>query len=203
MPPKPKFTKENIVDIAFKFVRENGWEGLSARYIAKQLNSSTMPIYSILGSMQELEKEIVRKALDLFYEYCIKEKTGDPWKDSGIGYIEFAIKEKHLFRSINDEKHAPMRKELGMEYWRALAESLSDYEHFKGLKEEQIEHVRIARWFMVHGLASLVNTSSTSFRTEEEFTRVIQLCSRALLRGFKQEFEENPTASFMPADSDP
>ncbi len=198
MPPKPKFSKEEIIDIAFEFVRKNGWEGLSARYIAKQLDSSTMPIYSIFGSMQQIEKEIVRKALGLFYAQCVEKKTGDPFEDSGIGYIQFAKREKHLFRSINDEKHAPMRREIGLEYWRELAESLSDYEPFKGLSEEQVEIIRIARWFLVYGMASLVNTASTTFESEEEFTKAIQLCSRALIKGFKQEFEENPMASFRP-----
>ncbi len=202
MPPKPKFSREEIIDIAFEFVRENGWEGLSARYIAKQLNSSTMPIYSIFGSMQEIEKEIVRKALDLFYEHCVLEKTGDPWEDSGIGYIQFAKKEKHLFRSINDEKHAPMRREIGLEYWSTLAESLSDYGPFKGLSREQVENIRIARWFLVHGMASLVNTASTTFQSEEEFTKAIQLCSRALITGFKKEFEEDPGFSFRPERTD-
>ncbi len=197
MPPKPKFTKEDIIDIAFKFVRENGWEGLSARYIAKQLNSSTMPIYSIFGSMQEIEKEIVRKALALFYESCTKRKTGDPWEDSGIGYLEFAKKEKHLFRSINDEKHAPMRREIGMEYWAAIRESLADYEPFKGLDERQVEHIRIARWYLVHGIASLVNTASTIFESDEEFVKIIRLCSSALIKGFKKEFEDDPTSSFF------
>ncbi len=202
MPPKPKFSREDIIDIAFEFVRENGWEGLSARYIAKQLNSSTMPIYSILGSMQEIEKEIVRKALNLFYGYCEREKTGDPFEDSGIGYIEFAKKEKHLFRSINDEKHAPMRREITRDYWRALGESLSDYGPFKGLSKEQIDHIRVARWFLVHGMASLVNTASTTFEREEEFTRVIQLCSRVLIKGFKKEFEDNPASLFRQGEAD-
>ncbi len=100
MPPKLKFTKAEIVDAAFQFVRENGWAALSTRSLADALGSSVRPIYSHFNSRDELEKEIALNCVDLLYSYMVREWTGDPWCDHGIGYVKFAQKEKRLFRSL-------------------------------------------------------------------------------------------------------
>jgi AcrR family transcriptional regulator len=113
MPPKFKFTKEEMVDAAFKIVRRKGWGALSTRSLAGQLGSSSRPIYSFFHSITELEEEIVRKAVDLLYKYMVRKRTGDPWIDHGIGYVMFAHKEKHLFRAVNDENHIAFFKKYG------------------------------------------------------------------------------------------
>ena len=100
MPVKSKFTAEDIIDAAFLIVRSEGAEKCSARAIAHELNSSTMPIYSCLSSMKELKEAVLKKALDLLISYETKVRTGDVLLDMGIGYIMFAKTEKHLFRML-------------------------------------------------------------------------------------------------------
>ena len=56
MPPKPKFTKEDIVEAAFNIVREQGWEALTQRSIAQKLNASIGPIYSSLSNQWPILK---------------------------------------------------------------------------------------------------------------------------------------------------
>ena len=46
MPPKPKFTREQLVDAAFELVREQGVDALVARELAKRLNTTTTPIFT-------------------------------------------------------------------------------------------------------------------------------------------------------------
>ena len=41
MPPKPKFTVEEVLDAALAIVRESGEEALTARSLGTALNSST------------------------------------------------------------------------------------------------------------------------------------------------------------------
>lgn len=56
MPPKPKCTKEQIVKAALKLVSERGEKALTARELGKKLGSSSCPIFTALGSMDELVK---------------------------------------------------------------------------------------------------------------------------------------------------
>ena len=138
MPPKFKFTKEEIIDTAFNLVRQSGWPALSTRSLAEVLGTSARPIYSHFNSMDELEKEIAKRGVDLLYTYMIQERTGDPWQDHGIGYVIFAKEERCLFLGLNDQKHIKFFKEFGEIIWNTLTESLAEYPPFQGLSEEQI-----------------------------------------------------------------
>ena len=47
MPPKPKFTKEEIVAAALELVSANGIEALTARELSAYLGSSARPIFTV------------------------------------------------------------------------------------------------------------------------------------------------------------
>ncbi len=55
------FTKEMIVDAAFQLTREKGWGAVTARNVARRLGSSTMPLYSSMKSMEDIEAEVRRR----------------------------------------------------------------------------------------------------------------------------------------------
>ena len=191
MSPKNKFNKDEIINLAFEYVRKNGWEGLSARYLAQQLNASTMPIYSYIGSMKNLEEEIVKKAYDLLYEHITTSTTGDIWLDQGLGYVQFAKLENPLFQCINDHKHGHLRRKYGLKIWKKLAENLSDYQAFEGLAPEQLDAIRDARWVYVHGLSTLINNSILETYDDEQLKQYIQMTQNVLLMGFKEMFKKN------------
>ena len=52
MPPKPKFTKEEIVAAALTLVSEKGMEALTARELGLRLGSSARPIFTVFQSME-------------------------------------------------------------------------------------------------------------------------------------------------------
>lgn len=155
MPPKQKYSADDVVEAAFAIVRRHGWKGLSARAIAKELNASTRPVYDYFQSMKHIEKEVVKKALATFVEYIGRDRTGDKWLDQALGYITFAGNEKHLFRCINDEEHIHYQKEFAGHHWLALGDQLADDERFKDLPEETVNRIRVVRWFLLHGISYL------------------------------------------------
>lgn len=189
MPPKVKFKKEDIVQIAFDYVRENGWKGLTARYLSEQLNSSTMPIYSYFKSMSLLEEAVVKEAMELYLEYIITPVTGDIWIDHGVGYVMFALKEKFLFRSVFDEAHDHLRARYSSIIWERTGRELSTYERFKELSDNQVMHLRKGRWVMMHGLASLVNTGAIPVADVNEIEKLVKTASNVLFSGVKDNFD--------------
>ena len=193
MPPKFKFTREEIVDSAFKIVRRKGCGALSTRSLAGELGSSSRPIYSFFSSITELEEEIVKEAVDLLYKYMIRRRTGDPWLDHGIGYVMFALKEKHLFRAVNDEKHIRYFKKYGDLIWNTLSNSLSDYPAFQGLSEEQIYKIQGTRWLFAHGLAFQASNPPPRTWDTKMIVRVMQEGSLAILDGLKLQFNSSQT----------
>ena len=170
MPPKQKFSREDVIEAAFQIVRRHGWQGLSARAIAKELDASTRPIYDYFQSMKRIEMEVVKKALAVFVEFIGRDRTGDKWLDQALGYILFAGTEKHLFRCINDETHIHYQKEFARQHWLALRDQLSDDERFQGLPEKAIDRIRVVRWFLVHGIAFLAANGWMDFPEAEDTT---------------------------------
>ena len=46
MPPRPKFTREDIIEKAYELARKNGIESVVARELGKQLGTSSSPIFT-------------------------------------------------------------------------------------------------------------------------------------------------------------
>lgn len=58
MPPKPRFTREEIVAAALDIVSRQGIEALTARELGEVLGSSARPIFTVFRSMEELQQEV-------------------------------------------------------------------------------------------------------------------------------------------------
>ena len=59
MPPKPKFTREEIVAAALDIVRERGLKGLTARDLGARLGASARPIFTVFENMEDLTREVM------------------------------------------------------------------------------------------------------------------------------------------------
>ena len=72
MPPKPRFTREEIVAAALDIVSRKGIEALTARELGETLSSSARPIFTVFRSMEELQQEVARAfAGEGYEEYAI------------------------------------------------------------------------------------------------------------------------------------
>jgi AcrR family transcriptional regulator len=186
---KAQFSCEEIVETAFEMVRENGWKGLSVPAVAKAINASTMPIYSHFKNVRELEDAVYLMALDLLGIRMSVERTGDKWLDHGIGYLRFAAEEEHLFRCLFDGRN-PELQIASLKKWNQLMlEQLTDYPLFEGLDEEHIQMIRYARFMLIYGMASGINSGWHSKKTEKEQVSFLRKTTKALYDGLKAQFE--------------
>ena len=64
MPPKVKFTKDEIIQAALNVARVKGASSVSTRDIAAELQVSTRPIFTYFDTMEEVRAEI-RKAAEV------------------------------------------------------------------------------------------------------------------------------------------
>ena len=70
MPPKPKFTKEEIVQAALGIVSQKGVEALTAKELGDALGSSARPIFTVFNSMKEVQDEVRAAAMRRFESYA-------------------------------------------------------------------------------------------------------------------------------------
>ena len=71
MPPKPKITREMVVDAAFEVARQTGSENINARTVSKQLNCSTQPVMYHFATIEALKKAAYEKADNYHTQYLM------------------------------------------------------------------------------------------------------------------------------------
>lgn len=67
MPPRVKFSREEIVRAALDVAREKGADAMTTRDIAARLGVSTQPIFTYFRSMAEV-RAAVHAAAETFYQ---------------------------------------------------------------------------------------------------------------------------------------
>lgn len=189
MPPKAKFTKEQITKAAMELVRERGAEALTARALGNALNSSSCPIFTVFDNMEEVRCSVIQAAKAVYKEYVNRGLKETPaFKGVGTQYILFAINEPNLFRllfmtgqdAIPDfDGILPMIDES---YERILASIVTGYGMERGAAKRLYRHL----WIYTHGIATLCVSKMCSF-TPEEISGMMTEVFRSLLKSIKEE----------------
>lgn len=101
MPPRVKFTKEEIVEAALRVTREGGIDSLTARSLASELGASTRPMFTYFETVDELKHEVHEAAKGIYKTY-IERGLAEPVPFLGVGQntIRFAREEPELFRLL-------------------------------------------------------------------------------------------------------
>ncbi len=158
MPPKAKFTREEVIDRALDVVRKEGMKGLTARTLGRALGVSSCPIFTLFSGMEEVFEEMLARAHAL-YEQKLREtvESGEypAYKGSGMGYILFAKEEKELFKLLFMRDRSRERITDGKEELRPILTALQTN---LGLTEEQAYLFHLEMWVYVHGIATMIAT---------------------------------------------
>ena len=165
MPPKVKITKKDIINAALSLVKGSGGDTVNARAIAKELRSSTQPIFSNFASMEELLGEVRAAAYESYLEFirCEVESGKYPqYKAFGMAYIRFAKEEKELFKLLfmcDREKSKPTEAPD----FDAAVEIIMTA---NGLSRERASLMHLEMWTAVHGIGTMLATSFLSLDFE-------------------------------------
>lgn len=121
MPPKAKYSREEIIEKAFEMARKKGIDSVVARELGKQLGTSSSPIFTAFKNMEELHGEVRGMAMKEFESYISDAVNYTPaFKYVGMKMIEFAMKEPKLFQLLY------MREHKGNQTFGMLVEELGD-----------------------------------------------------------------------------
>lgn len=185
MPKKIKYCEEDIVSAAFSVARDHGFEVLSTRTIAKKLNCSTMPVYSLFKSKKNLEELVIGMAYKELYAYQTTPRTGDIFLDMGVGYVLFARNEKFLFRCINNELHVDTLRKHNEKHFDLLLKKLSEYSLLQGMPTAQVRKFFMQGWTYSHGLATLVNIDYFAEISEQEISELLIYTGGRYIKGYQ------------------
>ena len=191
MAPKFKFTKEEVLTVTIDFIRENGIEALTARELAKKLESSTKVIFSLFSNMKNLEDEAKFAAENIFSEKVnLALKDDSPFKRLGVEYILFSKNEPKLFQWLFMKKgievgsfkdFLPMRD---YEY-RSVIESID--EEYK-ISIENAKKLYEHLFIYSHGIATLTVTGIYNF-TPSEIIEYMAEVAKSLIVQYLREID--------------
>lgn len=179
MPPKAKFSREQIIDAAIDIVREDGFDALTSRALGTKLGSSARPIFTVFQNMEEVQQEVIITAKQKYREYISKGLSQDlAFKGVGMEYILFSINEPKLFQLLFMTEQSQIPDLTGVlpliddSYEQILRSIQSGYGIDKSSAEILYRHL----WIYTHGIATLCATNMCRFTDEEVSSMIRQVC---------------------------
>lgn len=170
MPPKPKFTKDEIVAAALGVVSKNGIDALTAQALGNALGSSARPIFTIFNSMKEVQDEVRIAAMKKFESFTPEHLQQMPlFKHIGMKMVLFGVQEPKLYQLLfmqeNDDALTfdDIYGKLGATADLCIEAICHDYSLSTKDAKVLFENV----WIYTFGIGALCATKACQFSVEE------------------------------------
>ncbi len=170
MPPKPKFTKDEIVAAALEVVSQKGIDALTAQSLGVALGSSARPIFTIFNTMKEVKEEVRIAAMERFEHFTPSLSQPMPvFKQIGMKMVLFGIQEPKLYQLLFMQENQAadtfddMFDLLGQEAQLCIDAIKKDY----GLSEAKAKQLFENVWIHTFGIGALCATKTCHFSQAE------------------------------------
>lgn len=184
MAPKVKFTKEEMVEAALRVVRAKGIDNLTAKTIADELGTSTRPIFTGFGSMDDLRQEVYAAAVCVYDDYTnagLKEEI--PFLGVGKQCIQFARKEPELYRFLFLSRMPEYSAVKSMQHLQELVRpTLMEIYH---ITAEEADLYFRNLWLVVHSLSTLIVTGDCPY-ADREIAQILTGFSISICKSIKE-----------------
>lgn len=166
MPPKPKFTKEEIVQAALEVVSQKGVEALTAKELGDALGTSARPIFTVFNSMKEVQDEVRAAAMHRFESFAEQKWPNMPlFKQVGMQMVLFGAKEPKLYQLLfmqenrNAVSFDDVFGELGPTADTCIGLIRAEY----GMSEQEAKLLFENVWIYTFGIGALCATRMCQF----------------------------------------
>lgn len=169
MPPKAKYTRQEIISIALDLVAEQGINALNARSLGAALGTSTRPVFTAFTSMGELLAEIRTAAMERFNAYVNTDVIQPPFKNVGMKMIRFAAEQPKLFQLLYMSENENTRgfdgifRELGENSGKCIEYIMRDYD----MSREDAMKIFRSLWLYTFGIGVMIASKICRFDDNE------------------------------------
>ena len=163
MAPRPKVTREMIVDAGLSVAREQGIENVNARTVSERLGCSTQPVMYHFSRIEELKRAIYTKADEYHSAFIMDAREGNPLLGIGLNYIRFARTEKHLFRLLFQSDGFAGKSVADLTDAEELVPVRQALSRAAGIDMVQARAVFRLLFLFIHGYASMFANNSLTY----------------------------------------
>ena len=182
MPPKPKYSREDIIETAMDIIRDSSPEMITAQEIGRRMGSSSRPMFTWFNTLEELRAAAKDRAWEIYDGYVERGLEMTPaFKGFAMAYVRFASREPSLFRLLFMRKAEPMN----------LLEFLNREGHLEAVRKTIMETFRLGPeeadrlyenlWIYVHGIATLLASGAVQMTDGEIAGRLGTICRGMLI----------------------
>lgn len=106
MPPKPKFTREQVAQAALEMIKEGGASALTARDLGARMGTSARPIFTLFKNMEDVKRTARELAVKEFMAFISDYREYTPaFKRIGMMIVAYGIHEPELFKLLFLQEH--------------------------------------------------------------------------------------------------
>lgn len=187
MPPKPRVTRDMILNAAYAIAREEGAEQINARTIAQRLGCSTQPVLYHFDRMEDIRREVYHMA-DEYQTACLMQlpEAQNPMLAMGLNYVRFAAQEKPLFRFLCQSDSFRGQSITTLTDSPELLPMLQILQQEASLTPPQAKAVFKALILLVHGCASLLANNTMEYN-EDEIIPMLDMAFTGMIGAMKME----------------
>ncbi|MBQ8798678.1 MAG: TetR/AcrR family transcriptional regulator [Lachnospiraceae bacterium] len=190
MPPKPKYTREELIESALELTKESGIDAVVARNLGNKLGVAPSTVFTHFESIEEIRQAVLEAARKLYNGYVEEGlRMTPPMKGFGVQYIRFAIEEHNLFILLFMQKREGLKMVDFIvnegHYERIIQAAQKDF----SLEREQAELLYHNMFTYAHGIAAMSATGVCSFSLEE-ISLMLGMTCRSMLIGMKVPRDE-------------
>ena len=184
MPPKNKFTKEQIVEAAFDIANTQGFDSITIRKVANKLGSSIAPIYVNFQNLDELKCALGDKITSLTTEVMLSVKTHDPFLDIGAGNIKLAMDYTQIYKDYHLNPNCSQYFKHDSTHQNKLIKKMSASTKLVGLSREQMSDILHIMAHITYGIIFeyLIIKNKTSY---DEIIHYMENVADDLIVGYK------------------
>lgn len=180
-PRETTFSQEAVLAAAVSLVREEGWDRLTARRLARRLKASVAPVYSAFESMEALHKEVLGEARRLLTGMTNREYAESPFLNVGVGMAVFARDESQLFRALFLYRHADPGILDGFD--EAVLEKMKADGLLRLLPDAFLRRLLDNLWLYTLGLAASIIYGRTADTTTDNIIRALKNAGNMMIFG--------------------
>lgn len=186
MPPKVKFTSNEIIEAAVKITRTKGIAAVTAREVGATLGVSSRPLFTYFDTVEELKREVYLYAKNLYKEYVENGlKAEIPFLGVGQQYLRFAKEEpnlyKYLFLTPPDGVRGGVMEGLKLSQDLARESLMRIYNMDADTADKYFRDL----WLVAYGFTTMIAIGECPY-TDEQISAIFTEFSLSICKAYKE-----------------
>lgn len=194
MPPKPKFTREEIVQTALEVVSRKGVEALTAKELGDALGTSARPIFTVFSSMKQVQDAVREAAMRRFESFAGQKLPDMPlFKQVGMQMVLFGAREPKLYQLLfmQENRNAVSFDDVFGELGPTAETCIRLIQEEYAMREADARLLFENVWIYTFGVGALCATRMCQF-SEEKLGQMLSTEFQAMMLLVKSGAGETP-----------